>query len=258
MTHALKGSGFLRGAPVGRTRQRAARVSLSPASLFLSLSSSSAPQIKRQEKNLPLVFQKNFLSWALSPQTVAGPPAPLDDLALRNSLTHYKRENPSCAVWQIKARAFPWAHATDVSGPGREGLCPPVGAGSGTEGTQGSVPTARTHCPAPGRGERTHRPPGGHCPPADVSATRGPIPSSQTAAQSRRACPSTSRARCVTSSLVSLMTQRSLLHCPKRFFLSKKAQILASFTRSMEASSDGHWCRVFWPFPSSSSSSYDS
>lgn len=127
VTHALKGSGFLRGAPVGRTRQRAARVSLSPASLFLSLSSSSAPQIKQQEKNLPLVFQKNFLSWALSPQTVAGPPAPLDDLALRNSLTHYKRENPSCAVWQVKARAFPRAHATDVSGPGAGGTLPTGG-----------------------------------------------------------------------------------------------------------------------------------
>lgn len=58
-----------------------------------------------------------------------------------------------------------------------------------------------------------------------------------------------------TSSLLSLMTQSSLVHWPKRFFLSRNAQIRESLTRSMDASSDGHWWRIFWSFPSSSSSS---
>lgn len=62
----------------------------------------------------------------------------------------------------------------------------------------------------------------------------------------------------LTDSLLSFMTQSSLVHCPKRFFRNRNAQIRASFTRSMEASSDGHWWRIFCPFPSSSSSSYDS
>lgn len=50
MSHALRGSGSVRGVPVGRTLQREAHVSLTPASGFPSLSSSSAPQIKQQQQ----------------------------------------------------------------------------------------------------------------------------------------------------------------------------------------------------------------
>jgi len=85
----LKGSGFLTGSLVGRTAQQKACLSLHPAALLLSPSSYSAPRIK-QKKNLSLAFQKNFLSWTLFSPAAAGLPAPLDDLALRNSLTHYK------------------------------------------------------------------------------------------------------------------------------------------------------------------------
>lgn len=59
----------------------------------------------------------------------------------------------------------------------------------------------------------------------------------------------------LTSSLPSRMMVSCLAHCPKRFLRNRKAQILQSFTRFMEASSDGHWCVSCWPFPSSSSSS---
>lgn len=89
MSQALKGSDFLMGVPVGRTTQQEAHVSLHPASLLLNPSSYSASRIK-QKKNLPSAFQKNFLSWTLSSQTPPGLLSPLDDLALRNSLTHYQ------------------------------------------------------------------------------------------------------------------------------------------------------------------------
>lgn len=62
----------------------------------------------------------------------------------------------------------------------------------------------------------------------------------------------------LTRSWSSLMTVNCLAHCPKRFFRSRKAHILQSLTRCMEASSEGHWCVGCGPFPSSSSSSYDS
>lgn len=62
----------------------------------------------------------------------------------------------------------------------------------------------------------------------------------------------------LTRSWSSLMTVNCLAHCPKRFFRSRKAHILQSLTRCMEASSEGHWCVGCGPLPSSSSSSYDS
>lgn len=62
----------------------------------------------------------------------------------------------------------------------------------------------------------------------------------------------------LTRSWSSLMTVSCLAHCPKRFFRSRKAHILQSLIRCMEASSEGHWCGGGGPFPSSSSSSYDS
>ena len=56
------------------------------------------------------------------------------------------------------------------------------------------------------------------------------------------------------------MTHSCLAHWPSHFFLQRKAQILASFISSIDASVDGHWCcadSVNFPFVTSSSS-YDS
>lgn len=76
------------GVPRGKDTRAEGHRGPAPTTRLLSPSSYSAPWVK-QKNNLPLAFQKNFLSWTLSSQTAAGPPAPLNDLALRNSLTHY-------------------------------------------------------------------------------------------------------------------------------------------------------------------------
>ena len=72
---------------------------------------SASLSYKKRKESQPLAFQKNFLSRAPSPRPRLACPSAFDDLALRNSLTHYKWENPSCHIWQAPAACI----STDMS-----------------------------------------------------------------------------------------------------------------------------------------------
>lgn len=85
---SLKGSRFPSRLPRGACSRRC--VSSCPrASATYSFYSASLSYKKRKKSQL-LALQKNFLSWALSPRPRLACLSAFDDLALRNSLTHYK------------------------------------------------------------------------------------------------------------------------------------------------------------------------